>query len=80
MKEEDAGAAKSVLEIDKKLDELKIKCRDNYLKNVNKQKANIHIEIITMDTVAAIMKIGDHLVNVADAIINDFQWEARRKS
>ena len=79
MRENNGNAAKEALALDKDLDELKTKCRDNYLKRISKQKADPQLEVIAMDTAAAIMKIGDHLVNVADAMSNGLQWKKKKK-
>ena len=75
MRENDVSSANDALLIDKELDVLKTKCRDNYLRRISKQKADPQLEVLVMDTAAAVMKIGDHLVNVAEAMTNDLQWK-----
>jgi phosphate:Na+ symporter len=79
MRENDVKAAKEALQIDNELDFLKVRCRENYLSRISKQKADPQLEVIVMDTVAAVMKIGDHLVNVADAMTNDLQWKNKKR-
>ena len=75
MRENDVSSANDALLIDKELDLLKTKCRDYYLERISKQKADPQLEVLVMDTAAAVMKIGDHLVNVAEAMTNDLQWK-----
>ena len=78
LKERDSHGSFDILELDKQLGDLKLKCRKGYIKRLNKQKANPQLEMFIMDTALAIKKMSDHLVNVAEAVIDDLQWSKKR--
>ncbi len=70
----DCNSLLELKNLDEEIGELKTKCRSSYIKRLNKQKASPQLELFVMDTSAAIKKMSDHLMNIANAVVNDLQW------
>ena len=78
LREQKSILDQEVLKFDDTLDELKLKCKENYLAKVNTHKTDPKFEMLAVDTASAIMKIGAHLVNIAEAISNERVWGKKK--
>ncbi|UCB44473.1 MAG: Na/Pi cotransporter family protein [Spirochaetota bacterium] len=67
-------AAQSVLEYEKKLNTLQVKLKENHIKRVNEGECNILSGIVFIDFVDNVEKIGDHLTNIAQAVMRHLRW------
>ena len=79
LQERDGYNASDIIELDNQLGDLKVKCRKDYIKRLNKQKADPQLEMLIMDTASAIKKMSEHLANIANAVVNDLQWGKKLK-
>ncbi len=74
LKNRDPKEALKALEIEDEIDELKIKCKKQYIKNLNKNSHAPELEMTIMDIATNLEKMGDHLAGVAKAVAKDLQW------
>ena len=79
LKEKDSHNAYDIIELDDQLGDLKQKCRKDYIKRLNKQKADPQLEMFIIDTASAVKKMSEHLANISNAIVNDLQWGRKLK-
>jgi phosphate:Na+ symporter len=76
LRDNDAEAARHVLEGEKQLNLMQIELKDRQVRRVNKGKVNYLSGIIFNDFVNNIEKIGDHLTNIAQGVLRHLRWSA----
>jgi phosphate:Na+ symporter len=80
LKAGDLTAAKSVLGYEKKLNTLQVKLKENHIKRVNEGECNMLSGIVFIDFVDNVEKIGDHLTNIAQAVMRHLRWNVEINS
>ncbi|MFC1807147.1 Na/Pi cotransporter family protein [Candidatus Omnitrophota bacterium] len=66
--------AAKVLEIEDEINELTDKFRKNHIERLGKGECSVRSGIVFLDMVSNFEKIGDHLTNVAQAVMGRLQW------
>lgn len=74
LREKHSDAAIKAIEIEDEIDNMKLECRKNYIKRLNRHKAKPEVEMMLMDIATNIEKMGDHLTSIAKAVLNDLKW------
>ncbi|MFH1460065.1 MAG: Na/Pi cotransporter family protein [Candidatus Omnitrophota bacterium] len=76
----DPEEAQAVLKLENQVDQLTFKLRENHISRLSQKKCNVLSGIIFLDMVSNFEKIGDHLTNVAQAVLGKLQWDRTRIS
>jgi phosphate:Na+ symporter len=71
----DTEAAKSALANEYDLNRMQIDFRRSHVRRMSEGICSAETGLIFIDLVDNIEKIGDHLTNIAQAIIGGLQWE-----
>lgn len=71
--------AKGVIKIEDDINELTEKLRQNHIERLGKGECKVRSGIIFLDMISNFEKIGDHVTNVAEAVIGRLQWDAARQ-
>jgi phosphate:Na+ symporter len=66
--------AKLVLEQECQINTLRDRLKDNHVKRLEQGQCNVLSGVVFLDMISNFEKIGDHLNNVAQAIIKGLQW------
>lgn len=69
-----ADEAKLVLDMEKQVNKFTQQLKDNHIERLSKGKCKVLSGIIFLDMISNFEKIGDHLTNVAQAIIGKLRW------
>ena len=75
LKHDDIKAAKSALTKETKINKMQIEFRRSHVDRMSSGLCSAETGLIFIDLVDNIEKIGDHLTNIAQAIIGGLQWE-----
>ncbi len=75
LEHDDIQAAKSALTKEAKLNKMQIDFRRSHVDRMSNRICTAEAGLIFIDLVDNIEKIGDHLTNIAQAIIGGLQWE-----
>jgi phosphate:Na+ symporter len=67
--------AQAALEKEKNLNRLQIELRQNHIQRLNEGNCVLLSGIIFLDFINNLEKIGDHLTNIAQAVMGSFQWD-----
>ena len=67
--------AKKVLLTEDEVDDLTEKLRQNHIERLGKATCNVRSGIVFLDIISNLEKIGDHITNVAQAVIGRLQWD-----
>ncbi|MFC0558088.1 Na/Pi cotransporter family protein [Halalkalibacter alkalisediminis] len=67
----DGEMARSVLEKEEKIDKMERKLRKQHIQRVNEGKCSGSAGIVFVDIVSNLERIGDHSVNIAEAVIGE---------
>jgi phosphate:Na+ symporter len=70
----DIEAAKSALENEKNINKMQVDFRRSHVQRMNEGFCTAESGLIFIDFVDNVEKIGDHLTNIAQAIIGGLQW------
>ncbi len=70
--------AKKVLLIEDEVDDLTERLRQNHIDRLGKRVCNVRSGIVFLDIISNLEKIGDHITNVAQAVMGRLQWDAAR--
>jgi len=73
----DTSQAKLVLEVEKSVNEMMRRFKQNHIQRLNEGKCHVLSGIIFLDTINNFEKIGDHLTNVGQAVMGHLQWPSR---
>ncbi|MBN2136374.1 MAG: Na/Pi cotransporter family protein [Sedimentisphaerales bacterium] len=71
----DVKIARAALECEKNLNNMQLEFRRSHVGRMSEGKCSAETGLIFIDLVDNIEKIGDHLTNIAQAIIGGLQWE-----
>ncbi|WP_027623113.1 Na/Pi cotransporter family protein [Clostridium lundense] len=66
----DVNIAKSVYEVEQKIDDLEEELRDNDIKRLNSSACEARVSAIYLDIISNFERVGDHSLNIAEAILN----------
>lgn len=75
LKDQKASEAGKALVYEDQIDDMKLKCRKNYLANLKSKKFNPEFEMMNMDIASNLEKIADHLSSIAIAVVHELQWD-----
>lgn len=67
--------AKLVLEQECQINTLRDRLKDNHVSRLEQGQCNVLSGVIFLDIISNLEKIGDHLNNVAQAVIESLQWD-----
>jgi len=67
--------AKEVLKIEDDVNELTEKLRQNHIERLGKGECKVRSGIVFLDMISNFEKIGDHVSNVAEAVMGRLQWD-----
>ena len=68
-KNEDSESAKSIFNIEERIDKYEKKLRNNNIKRLNEKSCNANSSTMFLDLISNLERIGDHANNIAEAII-----------
>jgi len=71
----DANEAKFIMEEECQINTMRDRLKNNHTKRLEEGKCNVLSGVVFLDIISNLEKIGDHLNNVAQAIIEGLQWE-----
>lgn len=71
----DAQLAKRALKREDRLNQLQIEFRQHHIQRLNEGSCKVLSGIVFLDFVNNLEKIGDHLTNVAQAVMGSLRWE-----
>jgi phosphate:Na+ symporter len=71
----DVEAAKSALENEEKINKMQIDFRRSHVQRMTDRVCTPQTGLIFIDLVDNIEKIGDHLTNIAQAVIGGLRWD-----
>jgi len=71
----DVAAARTALECEKRLNDMQMEFRRSHVGRMTEGKCTAVAGLIFIDLVDNVEKIGDHLTNIAQAIIGGLRWE-----
>jgi phosphate:Na+ symporter len=80
LRDSDLEAAKDVLESEEKLNGMGRQFRESHLRRLAEGECNFYSGLTFVDCVYNYEKIGDHLLNTAQAVLGDFQWGEKVRS
>ncbi len=69
--------AKLVLEQECQINTLRDRLKDNHVKRLEQGQCNVLSGVVFLDMISNFEKIGDHLTNVAQAVIEGLQWDGK---
>ncbi len=75
LKENDLERAKRALKNEEKLNQMQIDLRRSHVQRMTERRCLPEAGLIFIDLVDNVEKIGDHLTNVAQAVIGGLQWD-----
>jgi phosphate:Na+ symporter len=70
--------AKKVLLIEDEVDDLTERLRQNHIERLGRAACNVRSGIVFLDIISNLEKIGDHITNVAQAVMGRLQWDTAR--
>lgn len=71
----DPALAKRALKREEALNQLQIELRQNHVQRLNDRSCQLLSGLVFLDYVANLEKIGDHLTNIAQAIMGGLRWD-----
>ena len=75
LEKDDIEAAKSALVNEDKLNKMQIDFRRSHVQRMSEGVCSAQAGLIFIDLVDNVEKVGDHLTNIAQAVIGGLQWE-----
>lgn len=72
--DDDIDAAKLTLDLEKQVNKLTQKLRENHINRLSTGKCKVLSGIVFLDMVSNFEKAADHLTNVAQAMVGKLQW------
>ncbi len=80
LQDNDKEAAYKAMEIEDRLNAMQIELRKNHVHRMAQNSCTAEAGLIFIDLVDNVEKIGDHLTNVAQAIIGGLQWSHNKNN
>ena len=71
----DHKLAENVLKREKNINKFQIDLKKSHVDRLNKKDCNLKSGIVFIDFVDNLEKIGDHLTNIAQAVIGEMRWQ-----
>ncbi|MCK4261916.1 Na/Pi cotransporter family protein [bacterium] len=71
----DKTSARRALKREDRVNQLQIELRQNHIQRLNKGACKVLSGIVFLDFVNNLEKIGDHLTNIAQAVMGSLRWE-----
>jgi len=75
LEKNDVAAARTALECEERLNDMQMEFRRSHVTRMGEGECSAEAGLIFIDLVDNVEKIGDHLTNIAQAIIGGLQWE-----
>ena len=73
----DIREAHRVLEREEEVNRLRNSLKDNHVTRLERRECNVLSGVVFIDIISNLEKIGDHLTNVAQKVIEDLQWNGQ---
>jgi len=73
----DMREARRVLERENEVNRLRNCLKDNHVGRLERRECNVLSGVVFIDMVSNLEKIGDHLTNVAQKVMDDLQWNGQ---
>ena len=70
----DKTDAKRALKLEDKINESQLLLRDRHIQRLSDHKCTVLSGVIFLEFISNLEKIGDHLTNIAEAVMKDFQF------
>jgi phosphate:Na+ symporter len=80
LKNDDAEAARKILKREENINWLQKSLKKEHVDRLNKGICNIRSTTVFLDFVDNLEKIGDHLTNIAQAIIGEMRWKVSKEA
>jgi len=80
LRDSDLEIAREALKSEEKLNGMERKFRESHLRRLAEGACNFYSGLTFVDCVYNYEKIGDHLLNTAQAVLGDFQWGEKVRS
>jgi len=80
LKLNNVNEAKLVLERECQVNILRDSLKENHVKRLEQRQCNVLSGVVFLDTISNLEKIGDHLNNVAQAVMDGLQWDGERST
>lgn len=74
LRSSDLDAAKAAFENEARLNAMQMQFRESHLRRLSAGDCRFESGLTFVDCICYYEKIGDHLINVAQAVLGDFQW------
>jgi len=78
LKQNSVDEAKQSLRREERLNRFQLELRQGHIQRLSEGKCNILAGIIFLDMVNNLEKIGDHLTNIAQAVMGSLRWEGQQ--
>jgi phosphate:Na+ symporter len=75
LKNNDVASANSALVNENNLNQMQMDCRRSHVQRMTDGECSPEAGLIFIDLVDNVEKIGDHLTNIAQAVIGGLQWD-----
>jgi phosphate:Na+ symporter len=76
----DMNAARSAVRCEDRLNAMEKAFRQSHLRRLSEGECDFNSGLVFVDCVCNYEKVGDHLVNAAQAVLGDFQWGEKVRS
>jgi len=73
----DRALAQRVLETEERLNEMQVRLRESHLDRARGRRCHLMAGVLFIDVVDNLEKIGDHLANIAQAVVRGLRWEVK---
>jgi len=73
----DSNEAKFIMEEECQINLMRDRLKSNHTKRLEEGKCNVLSGVVFLDIISNFEKIGDHLNNVAQAVVQGLQWEEK---
>jgi phosphate:Na+ symporter len=80
LRDMDDEAAKAAVQCEKRLNAMEKQFRESHLRRLAGGECNFYSGLTFVDCVYNYEKIGDHLLNAAQAVLGDFQWGEKMRA
>ena len=78
LKSNSIDEAKLILAQEPSINSLRDTLKENHITRLENRQCNVLSGIVFLDTISNFEKIGDHLTNIAQKVIDDLQWSGER--
>ena len=75
LRKNDISIAERVLNREQRINQFQVDLKKSHVRRLNKVECDLKSGIVFMDFVDNLEKIGDHLTNIAQAVVGDMKWK-----